>query len=637
MRPRQPPTPAPVTAGPFERISIASWLLAIAVTIASAWYVGRTVDDGWVPHDEGALAQSAERVMHGALPHRDFGELYTGGLSTLNALAFRTWGVRLTVLRTVMLVAFILTVPAIFYIAHKFVGVAAAAAATALAVVWSVPNYPAALPSWYNLFLAIAATALYFQFLASGQRRWLVATGVAVGASIAVKIVGIYLAAAIVVGLIYREQRSSSISAIGDVTTSDVSIARSDRWYSIALTGILASIAVGMCVLVRSGKPRASLVHFILPTVALLAVVIAAEWTSERESSSLRARRLARLMVPFVAGLALPIAILIAPYVAAHALRPLLVDLFVRAPERLRFATHDFPSIRTGWPALVVGGLLLAAARMGPRAKWCLASVIAAVSIVAGSLPRLRSPSYTFVWGAARIAIPLTVLYGCGTLILGVRRSGRTPLHAERLFVMLAVTTFCSLVQFPFAAPIYWCYVAPLAVLALTGVFASQGNGVGPVGVAVVASLFVFAVGRVNGQSLAALGVYDAPRAVVVPLGLPRTGLRVPADDRDTYRGLVALVRNHVGSSGYAYAGPDAPEVTFLAGLRDPTRTLFDFLDDSSTHVRSTLDLLSRYDVRVVALHDDPEFSYVDPVLIATLRRRYPRSDSVGSFEVRWR
>jgi len=33
---------------------------------------------GWIPHDEGGLGESAEWVLEGGLPHRDFDELYTG-------------------------------------------------------------------------------------------------------------------------------------------------------------------------------------------------------------------------------------------------------------------------------------------------------------------------------------------------------------------------------------------------------------------------------------------------------------------------------------------------------------------------------------------------------------------------------
>ncbi len=39
---------------------------------ASAAYLGSRLTRGWVPHDEGTLAESAVRVQAGELPHRDY-------------------------------------------------------------------------------------------------------------------------------------------------------------------------------------------------------------------------------------------------------------------------------------------------------------------------------------------------------------------------------------------------------------------------------------------------------------------------------------------------------------------------------------------------------------------------------------
>src|SRR4051812_31709263 len=59
-------------------------LLLVVVLLSSTW-LWIHLTRGWIPHDDGALAQSAERVLQGQLPHRDFDELYTGGLTFLNA------------------------------------------------------------------------------------------------------------------------------------------------------------------------------------------------------------------------------------------------------------------------------------------------------------------------------------------------------------------------------------------------------------------------------------------------------------------------------------------------------------------------------------------------------------------------
>src|ERR1035438_3469802 len=63
---------------------------------------GATMDS-----DDGALSQSALRVMQGQLPHRDFAEIYTGGLSFIHALAFRIFGVNLISLRICVFLFFL--------------------------------------------------------------------------------------------------------------------------------------------------------------------------------------------------------------------------------------------------------------------------------------------------------------------------------------------------------------------------------------------------------------------------------------------------------------------------------------------------------------------------------------------------
>src|SRR5438046_6522928 len=104
-----------------------AWWLALGVAWAlSAALAAHYLERGWVPHDAGSLAQSAERVLHGELPHRDFDEIYTGGLSLLNALAFRVLGPSILTLRLVMFAVFLAWLPALYYVASRFVGSIAA-------------------------------------------------------------------------------------------------------------------------------------------------------------------------------------------------------------------------------------------------------------------------------------------------------------------------------------------------------------------------------------------------------------------------------------------------------------------------------------------------------------------------------
>src|SRR5215472_10644479 len=87
----------------------------VLVWLISASYLATHVKRGWVPHDEGTLGLSAERVLEGQMPHRDFDD-YTGGLTFLHGLAFRVWGINSGAMRNVLLVFFVAWVPAVFYV-----------------------------------------------------------------------------------------------------------------------------------------------------------------------------------------------------------------------------------------------------------------------------------------------------------------------------------------------------------------------------------------------------------------------------------------------------------------------------------------------------------------------------------------
>ena len=74
----------------------------VLVLAASVSYLTQFVRSGWVPHDEGLLGQSAERVLMGERPHVDFDDPYTGGQAYLHALAFMVGGARLSSMRWVL-------------------------------------------------------------------------------------------------------------------------------------------------------------------------------------------------------------------------------------------------------------------------------------------------------------------------------------------------------------------------------------------------------------------------------------------------------------------------------------------------------------------------------------------------------
>src|SRR6266540_213585 len=209
-------TSAPTAGGERPRSSapsagrVSRRFVLLLVWLVSAVYVFPFRLRGWIPTDEGAFGHSAERVLNGEMPHRDFPEIYTGGLSYWNALALRVFGLRLTSIRLALFICFLAFVPAVFAIASRFGSPLLSGLITLLAVVWSLPNYFAGSVSWYNLFLATWGTLALLRHVETGRRRSLFLAGALAGISCLFKVIGAHFIAASLLFLVYRERDLSA-------------------------------------------------------------------------------------------------------------------------------------------------------------------------------------------------------------------------------------------------------------------------------------------------------------------------------------------------------------------------------------------------------------------------------------------
>ena len=57
------------------------WLVLALVWLAGVAYMAACLKLSFWPLDGGAFGAMAARVLHGQVPHRDYGEIYTGGLT----------------------------------------------------------------------------------------------------------------------------------------------------------------------------------------------------------------------------------------------------------------------------------------------------------------------------------------------------------------------------------------------------------------------------------------------------------------------------------------------------------------------------------------------------------------------------
>ena len=601
----------------------------VMVVAVSAVYVGWHLMRGWMPFDDGALAQSAERSMRGELPHRDFDEIYTGGLTELNAVAFRLLGVTLRALRLVLFAAFLAWVPAVFYIASRFTRPIVAASVTLLAVVWSLPNYTAAMPSWYNLFLASWGVAALLRYLEDDRRHWLVAAGIAGGLSFLVKIVGLYYVAGVLLFLVFQAHATSRAASKAEPGGGYL--------YACGVTVALLLFVGSLMAVVRHQLRAAEVVHFVMPAALVAALLVRNEWRERAGPSLGRAAALGQLAAPVLAGVTVPVILFLIPYAKSGALGDLVNGVFVVPTQRFGVASEPVLPLRTMWTlaplALLVAWTVRAASTPRTRQITALASVLALILFSSGRSPAI----YSAVWNSARNLIPALAI--AGVLLLARERTDEldTPLRRPRIVLLLSVTALCSVVQFPYAVPNYFCYVAPLVILLALSLASYLPVRHRAVAALVMAFYAAFAVLRSNGTPLQSMGRAYQPPYSATRLSLERGGIAIPRVHAAAYEALVPMLRARA-RGGYTWASPDAPEIYFLSGLRNPTRSLFDFLASRPVAEDELLHTLDARAVTAIVLNRVPSFS--PPLanhLVQRLEQRFPYSHDIGPFQLRWR
>ena len=609
--------------------------LRVSPAYVTAWaisvlYLARNLYTGWFPHDDGSLAQSAERVLDGQLPHRDFDEIYTGGLDYAHGLAFEVFGHELSSMRLVLLALFVAWVPALYAIARRFASPLAAAGLVLLCVVWSVPNYTASMPSWYNLFFATFALAALYRYLETRRPAYLALTGLACGLSMVVKVTGVYALVAVVLTLLLVEQEEAPAAESGR---------RLGVYGCVLLAGLALVVATLLGALARRLAPPEAL-DFLLPGAALCAFLGWNECARRRGAAGARFARAGRLLLPVVAAASVPVAVYVVPYALTGSLGDLAAGVLLEPTARLQFATIASLPLETAREALIPVVPVAVAVALTARRGAVTAAVAVALVLVPWLVAVDREVTLDHIltavrWGA-RLFVPVAVV----VLAARWRTDGQPPDLRVKVFAVLAMAAWTALIQFPFASPIYFSYTVPFFFLAVVAFERWRGSvseraPLRPVHLAAIAA-FLLAVGVFNLNALSVSGQARAHggRGPTVP----RAGaLRLPRDERVAYDRVVALVDHHSAPGELLYAGPDSPEIYFLSGRPNQTPFLFEFLAGDGDRQELLTKLFGDPRLTVAVVNTQPDFSpLLDDRLSRLLRRRLPRSEHVGRFEVRW-
>ena len=338
--------------GHAVRVRQVPLLMAGAIAFGAAVLIGR-IESGWWHHDDGSLAHSAERVLNGELPHRDFAELYTGLLTFLNAGVFAVFGEDIFNLRIPLFVLFLAFVGCFFAIARRLVSPIWAFVATLAAVTWSVPVYPAPMPSWYLLFLTTFGMYSVIRYFETRRSRWLFVAGLAGGFGVAIKIVGIWFVIGATLALLVEP-------VIADPRRL---VSRRHAGTVIAAT----TIALGLAMFVLSSQLTAgNVASLLVPIAALLGAVALIGYRAWQAPEAANGRTHLGGAMLFLCGAAIPLVLFAIPYVVTGSVGDLIQGVLIAPRSRFEFAAWSMPNPATLLWAVPLLALLVVRTRLSP-------------------------------------------------------------------------------------------------------------------------------------------------------------------------------------------------------------------------------------------------------------------------------
>jgi hypothetical protein len=510
-------------------------------------------------------------------------------------------------------------------------------------VCWSLPNYIESMPSWYNLFFATFGIAATFRFMDTAQRGWLTLAGFWGALSILFKIAGLYFVAALYLFLTYRLLQEAKFS-----------VPRNWRTFASGLLpmAVVAVSLVWLCLLgltVRRNIDVMLFLQLVVPSLAVTTVAGVAAWKCYATPSTctqtvLRSNgdaggevvprlysELAKDWGAFSLGLGVPLLVFVLYFAGHGATSELFRGVFVLPFTRLTGATYSFPE---GWIPLGIAALfllLVPTVAFNPKLdKWLAVCMVVAAGLI----------SYLPVWDArliiiliARMLFPSLAVACCGLLIRNTKAANSK--YLDQAFLVLCVASFCSLIQFPFAAPIYFCYVAPLFVVIQQCVcFLPDRALLWSAWTSAVIGL-LFAVGFVNPFSFFEDPFQVALDPPVNQLQLPRGGILVSNHDKQIYEEVVQLVQKHSAVGEFILATPDCPELYFLANRGNPTKNLLEMFDSDGASTYDRLDSETQMSIALAVINLEPKHSRrLSDETISALTERFPVQERVGHFIV---
>lgn len=597
--------------------------VAASLQIVLALYLSPFVSRGWFPSDEGLLAHSAERVLQGELPHRDFDDPYTGGQAILHAAAFATFGVSIVSLRWCLFLFAQLYIASLYLLTRRCLPIMPAATVTILAVVWSLPIYFSAMPSWYVLFLECAATVCVIRFSDTGNRRWLVATGLLCGLAFLFKVTVLYYVAAVLFYLLYRAQTQcrtleASHSSLG----------------LTALTFVLCLALIALTVrLLSTHLSVETVTHLQAPILAVCGLLI----TNERFCRSTVRHRVEQLIcdvAPFVGSALVPVILFLIPYWASDSLSAFWQGVLVVPQQRLQNVTWPLPPPAWFLPVVPVVTALFWKHQASESGSQRLIPILILALVLGFTLWLCGLPlAYLSVLSSLRCAAPF-IVFACSLVIWKHLVTNSLAGNNELLFLFTVIVALAGLVQYPVATTPYFAYFSPFVVIALALTIHSRFGQFHWRHRLFAGFYLAFGLVFLN-QSYVGIPDSSLFEEHTAKLGITRSGLLLRETDRDIYANVIQLVQESSERGDFIYAAPDCPEIYFLASRKNPTRRMYDVFGDSAERNAEASAILRDDRIKAVVVNMTPAFSEpMSRVVQSEIRRHFPVLKQVGPFIV---
>lgn len=297
--------------------------------------------------DEGYLLHNIQKTANGQLPHRDFYDDYGPASYWLGAVMFKVFGTKILVIRLSMVVLKTFMALLVFLIALRMLPTVFAFVGAFLFVLnWGDPLFGAINTLYaghFNHLFALLGALLLLLYSDTGNKRWLLGTGICVGLSMIFKLpTAVIDLIGFALFLCLKEQVSKPSTETSQ-SLSSPAVRTLQILRALKLIGIVSVIVFYLVYVVGSSVNLYTFFLFLLPLTVFLARLLVIEFTALRDMrDDTRSRHWKRLRLLYteMTLLLIPPVILVAATIIFYAivggLPELIYDTFV-LPSFLKF------------------------------------------------------------------------------------------------------------------------------------------------------------------------------------------------------------------------------------------------------------------------------------------------------------